>query len=98
MMIKLKNILTEKKELGGAKIHMIDMQTDRNNHAEARRLLAVELRNKKLALVYASIRDIGDTLGYMDVHIGTFLQKMDKELFKQAKKTYSDYDIIKGVF
>ena len=48
-MIKLKDILTEKKELGGAKIHMIDMQTDRNNHAEARRLLAVELRNKKLA-------------------------------------------------
>ena len=45
-MIKLKNILTEKKELGGAKLHMIDRATDSNNHNEARRLLAVAMGNK----------------------------------------------------
>jgi len=97
-MIKLKNILTEKRELGGAKIHMIDMATDRNHHNEARRLLAVYMGNKKLAKVYTAIEDLNMALGHLPPELSKLRMKMDKELFKQAKKIYSDYDIIKGVF
>ena len=53
-MIKLKHILTEKKELGGSMIYQIDKATDRNNHNEARRLLAVSMGIKKLAKFPAS--------------------------------------------
>jgi predicted SpoU family rRNA methylase len=97
-MIKLKNILTEKKELGGAKIYQIDMATDRNHHNEARRLLAVVMGNKKLAKVYTAIEDLNMALGHLPPELSKLRMKMDKELFAQAKKTYSDYDIIKGVF
>ncbi len=97
-MIKLKNILTEKKELGGAKIYQIDMATDRNHHNEARRLLAVVMGNKKLAKVYTAIEDLNMALGHLPSELSKLRMKMDKELFAQAKKTYSDYDIIKGVF
>ena len=97
-MIKLKNILTEKKELGGAKIYQIDQATDRNNHNEARRLLAVAMGNKKLAKVYVAIEDLNMALGHLPPELSKLRMKMDKELFKQSYKTYSDHDIIVGVF
>ena len=97
-MIKLKDILTEKKELGGAIIHKIDMLTDKNNHTEARRVLAVAMGNKKLAKIYAAVDEINMAIGYMDIQIGKFVQLMDQDLFKQAKKKYSDYEQIHGVF
>ena len=97
-MIKLKNILTEKKELGGAMIKKIDMATDRNNHNEARRLLAVAMGNKKLAKVYTAIEDLNMALGHLPPELSKLRNKLDKDLFKQAKKTYSDYEQISGVF
>ena len=97
-MIKLKNILTEKKELGGAKIYQIDQATDRNNHNEARRLLAVAMGNKKLAKVYTAIEDLNMALGHLPPELSKLRMKMDKDLFKQAKKTYSEYEQINGVF
>ena len=39
-MIKLSGLITEKKELGGAAINVIDTLTDRNNHNIARQQLA----------------------------------------------------------
>ena len=97
-MIKLKNILTEKKELGGAKIHQIDMATDRNNHNEARRLLAVAMGNKKLASVYGSMEEINVALGHLPPELSKLRIKMDKELFKQSYSKYSDHNVIVGVF
>ena len=97
-MIKLKDILTEKKELGGAKIHMIDRATDSNHHNEARRLLAVAMGNKKLAKVYTAIEDLNMALGHLPPELSKLRNKLDKDLFKQAKKTYSDYEQIHGVF
>jgi len=97
-MIKLKNILTEKKELGGAKIYQIDMATDRNHHNEARRLLAVVMGNKKLAKVYTAIEDLNMALGHLPPELSKLRMKMDKELFKQSYKMYSDHDVIVGVF
>ena len=97
-MIKLKNILTEKKELGGAKIYQIDQATDRNNHNEDRRLLAVAMGNKKLAKVYVAIEDLNMALGHLPPELSKLRMKMDKELFKQSYSKYSDHKIIVGVF
>ena len=47
-MIKLKHIISEKKELGGALINKIDDLTDKNAHNMARLTLAKAMRNKIL--------------------------------------------------
>ena len=54
-MIKLKHILTEKKELGGALINKIERFTDRNYHTEARMELAKAVGDKKLVEAYKAI-------------------------------------------
>jgi len=97
-MIKLKHILVEKKEFQGALIKKISMATNRNNHNEARRLLAVAMGNKKLAKAYVAIEDLNMALGHLPPELSKLRMKMDKDLFKQAKKTYSDYEQIHGVF
>ena len=51
-MIKLKNILLEKKELDSKFIYTISKLTDANNHTRARIELSKMLKNKKLMLVY----------------------------------------------
>ena len=47
-MIKLAGIISEKKELGGAMINVIDNLTDRNAHNMARLTLAKAMGNKIL--------------------------------------------------
>jgi hypothetical protein len=97
-MIKLKDILTEKKELGGATINMIDRATDSNNHNEARRILAKAIGNKKLVKVYTAIEDLNMALGNLPPELSKLRIKMDKELFKQSYSKYSDHNIIVGAF
>ncbi len=97
-MIKLKQILTEKKELGGALINKIERLTDSNSHSMARRVLAMAMGNKKLASVYGSMEEINVALGHLPPELSKLRNKLDKDLFKQAKKTYSDYEQIHGVF
>ena len=96
-MIKLKHILTEKKELGGALINKIDDLTDRNAHNMARLTLAKAMGNKilmknyeALMVLHTKFRDMND--------LTSARNRLDKELFAQAKKTYSDYEQIHGVF
>ena len=96
-MIKLRNILTEKKELGGAMINKIDNLTDRNAHNMARLTLAKAMGNKilmknydALMVLHTKFRDMND--------LTSARNRLDKELFAQAKKMYSDYDAIQGVF
>ena len=96
-MIKLRNILTEKKELGGAMINKIDNLTDRNAHNMARLTLAKAMGNKilmknyeALMVLHTKFRDMND--------LTSARNRLDKELFAQAKKMYSDYEQIHGVF
>ena len=97
-MIKLKELLTEKKELGGAVINVIDRLTDRNNHTLARQQLAWKMKNKKLEKSYEAIEALNMALGHLPPELSKLRDKLDKELFAQAKKMYSDYDAIQGVF
>jgi hypothetical protein len=98
-MIKLKNILTEKKELGGALINTIDRLTDSNNHNEARLVLAKSFLGKNSPLVssYEALITLHNQLGDMNVLMKA-REKLDKKLFNSAKRVYSDYNEIMGVF
>ena len=90
-------LISEKKELGGALINKIDDLTDKNAHNMARLTLAKAMRNKILMKNYEALmtlhtkfRDMNDLTSARD--------RLDKELFTQAKKMYSDYEQIYGVF
>ena len=96
-MIKLVGIISEKKELGGAMINVIDNLTDRNAHNMARLTLAKAMGNKilmknyeALMVLHTKFRDMND--------LTSARNRLDKELFAQAKKTYSDYEQIHGAF
>ena len=96
-MIKLKHIISEKKELGGALINKIDNLTDRNAHNMARLTLAKAMKNKilmknyeALMVLHTKFRDMND--------LNSARNRLDKELFAQAKKMYSDYNEIMGAY
>ena len=89
--------LTEKKELGGALINKIERLTDKNNHNEARLELAKQMKLKNLVKAYEALMVLHDTFNQMN-ELMHAREKLDKDLFKQAKKMYSDYDSIEGAF
>ena len=98
-MIKFSGLITEKKELGGAMINTIDRLTDSNNHNEARLQLAKSFLGKNSPLVkgYESLIALHNLLGDMNTLMKA-REKMDKMLFNGAKRVYSDYNKIMGVF
>ena len=97
-MIKLSGLITEKKELGGALINKIERLTDRNNHNEARRVLAAAMGDKRFAKAYAAMEELNVALCYLPPELGKLRDRLDKKLFIQAKKMYSDYEQIHGAF
>ena len=96
-MIKLKDILIEKKELGGALINKIERLTDINNHNEARLELAKQMKLTNLVKAYEALMVLHDTFNQMN-ELMKAREKLDKMLFAGAKRTYSDYDAIEGAF
>ena len=96
-MIKLKDILTEKNELGGALINKIERLTDINNHNEARLELAKQMKLKNLVKAYEALMVLHDTFNQMN-ELMNAREKLDKMLFAGAKRMYSDYDQIYGAF
>ena len=57
-MIKLKHILTEKREFPADGITVISLATDRNEHTKARLTLAKVMKNKKFIGIYKAIENI----------------------------------------
>ena len=96
-MIKLKDILTEKNELGGALINKIERLTDINNHNEARLELAKQMKLKNLVKAYEALMVLHDTFNQMN-ELMNAREKLDKMLFTGAKRMYSDYEQIQGAF
>ena len=96
-MVKLKNLLVEKKELAGAMIDKIYNLTDRNAHNMARETLAKGMGIKKFLKAYEGINALltffYDMNDLMDAR-----HRLDKMLFAQAKKMYSDYEQIYSAF
>ena len=96
-MIKLKNILTEAIELPSKDIKMLAKMTDYNNHNEARVYLARKLGNKNLVKSYDALMVLHNQMNQMNDLIKV-REKLDKMLFKQAKRYYSNFKDINSAF
>ena len=93
-MIKLKDILNEKKELNPRFIKDIAKMTDRNNHTLARFQLAKYMGNSKLSKFYTAMEQLNDVFGGYGPELSKLNQKMEKELYRQLVRTYKNYDEI----
>ena len=93
-MIKLKDILTEKKELDSKTIQAVAKMTDSNAHTHARLELAQALRNKKLEKAYRAINELHNYFSQMGGGLTLTRDKLDKDLKYHLQKTYSNFDEI----
>ena len=96
-MIKLKNILLEKKELDSKKIAEIEKLTKRNNHTTARQYLAYWSGNEKLRTYYLAMAQLLDIFNGYPPELSKLNKKMEKELYRHLVRTYSNYDDIYDV-
>ena len=95
-MIKLKNILLEKKELNPRFIKDVAKMTQRNNHTLARFQLAKYMGNKKLSKFYAAMEQLNDVFGGYGPELSKLNAKMEKVLYKEIQRTYSNAKEIIG--
>ena len=96
-MIKLKNILSEKKDLHQVHIDKIAALTDRNNHTKARMFLAQMIGDKKLVSMYGHIFELSLYLRDMS-KLNVARDRLDKELFRQAERKFSNFKDINKAF
>ena len=96
-MIKLKHILTEKKDLHKVHIDKIAVMTDRNNHTKARMFLAQMIGDKKLVSMYGQIFELSLYLRDMG-KLHDVRNRLDKELFRQAQRKFSNFKDINKAF
>ena len=89
-MIKMKNILLEKKELESTHIEKISKMTDRNDHLGARTYLSYLLGGTKgkLRQYYDAASQINVVFGHTPPELNKLNQRMEKELYKAIKKAY----------
>ena len=97
-MIKMKNILLEKKELDSTHIEKISKMTDRNDHLGARTYLSYLLGGTKgkLRQYYDAASQINTVFGHTPSELSKLNQKMEKQLYKDIKKQFSNAKEIIG--
>ena len=103
-MIKLKDIISEKKQLNEKKeldtrfITQIHMLTQKNNHTLARFQLAKYMGNDKLSKFYTAMEQLNDVFGGYGPELNKLNQKMEKVLYKELKRTFANAkDIISAL-
>ena len=96
-MMKLKSLLTEKKELGGVMINKISNLTDRNAHNMARETLAKAMGSRVLVKNYQALSTLHTLFRDMN-DLKDARARLDKMLFAQAEKMYSDYKDIYNAY
>ena len=88
------NLVTEKKEMPSNSDKKIAKLTDRNNHTEARRLLSSWMGNDRLMSFYEAMETLNKVFRGYPPELNKLNQKMEKELYKQLVRKYSNYDEI----
>ena len=96
-MMKLKNLLLEKKELDYSIISIIQSLTSRNAHNMARETLAKAMGSKVLQKNYAALSTLHTLFRDMN-DLKDARARLDKMLFAQAKTMYDNYNDIHGAF
>ena len=93
-MIKLSNIITEKKELDSKTISSIAKHTESNDHTGVRIKTAQALKNNSLEKVYKAIDEISDYYGSLPFQLSKFRHELDKDLKSQLQKKFSNFEDI----
>ena len=96
-MIKLKNILLEKKDLHPRVIKDVAKMTQRNNHTEARGVLSHAMGNKKLVKFYKAMAELNDVFGGFPGPASKLNEMMEQQLYKQMYRKWSNYEEIYNV-
>ncbi len=97
-MIKLKNILLEKRELDPKYVKELSKMTDRNNHLGARTYLSYFLggSKSKMRQYWDAASQINVVFGHTPPELSKLNQKMEKKMYKDIKKKFSNADEIIG--
>ena len=101
-MIKLKDIINEKKQLNEKKeldtrfITQIHMLTQKNNHTLARFQLAKYMGNDKLSKFYTAMEQLNDVFGGYGPELNKLNQKMEKVLYKEIQRRFANAKEIIG--
>ena len=88
--------LNEKKELEQSFIDDIADDTDHNNHNEARIKISKKLGNKRFLKFYEAMEILNGVFNGDGPEQSKLKQKMEKELYKDMSRTWSNYDDIHG--
>ena len=96
-MIKLKNILLEKRELDSRYVKMVGYHTEKNNHTGARIFISHMMRDKKLTKFYKAMNELNYIFGGYPSELSKLNAKMEKELYNLIQKQFSNADEIIGV-
>ena len=91
------NLVTEKRKMGDKQLLSIKKMTDRNNHTENRRKLSSLMGNDKLAQFYKAMATLNLVFNGTNGEMNKLNQKMEKELYKQIKKSYLNAEEIIGL-
>ena len=89
-----KKQLNEKKELDSKTIQAVSKMTDSNAHTHARIELAQALGNKRMEKAYRALYELGDYLGGYGPELAKVNKKMEKELYRQLVRNFSNYEEI----
>ena len=92
--ISEKKQLNEKKELSPANIKDIAKMTDKNNHTWARYILSNHMGNNKLKKFYDAMEDLNDVFQGFPPELSKLNKKMEKELYRQLVRNFSNYEEI----
>ena len=93
--IKVKEgVLLEKKELDPNSVKKIAQMTDRNNHTEARIVLSKLMGWKKGLKFYKAMMEINDVFRGYPPAASQLNNMMEKELYREMLRTWSNYDDI----
>ena len=102
-MIKLKDILSEKKEFPEKNVDIVRRYTHQNQHQSARSHIAYygwskygNKSFKKFDEFYRLLDKLGDLLGGFGPELSKLKQTMEKPFYKEIKKTFSNAEDIIG--
>ena len=92
------NLVTEKRKMGDKQLMSIKQMTDRNNHTENRRKLSTLMGNDRLAQFYKAMATLNLVFNGTNSEMNKLNQKMEKEFYKEIKKSYLNAEEIIGLF
>ena len=88
--------IVEKKELDPKLIQKIAKLTDRNDHNESLRLLAMAMRDKEAVKLLDSIKDMHKVYNHMPQELITLRNRIFDNLMRQSSSRYSNHKDVYG--